>query len=382
MKPITLGASALVAIAAPLSAQVRMETGGGEARLDQLPATSLTSVGGSVDARFGRAHLQFNGNAEDHFGLGIAGVLSGGLHYRLTPGTWTVEVGPVSQAARGIGEQWAGTLGGEVRAERAFGVVTVHGGWQQGIARIASQQTSWHRPDFSAELRIGVVQLTTSWQSTVVQDSAMRVAPAFILDPRSDTLFRGNVQDIQDVTAKMALSLRGMSFSARVGRRYGASVVPQTWWEGHAAFKLNPIMSVTMRTGHLASDPVLRLRGGQYTTLGLRIDLLQRTERTESPSGAAATLTEIVRESADSIHLYFVLPATTREALLAGDLTEWRSLKLTRAADGRWEIALGATTGIYRINIRTNDGPWRVPPGLPATQDGFGTKVGLLVLDQ
>jgi hypothetical protein len=381
MKTIALATPALFLMAAPLCAQICMETGGGEARLDQLPATSLTAFGGSLDALLGHARVQFAGNADDHFGLGVAGKVSGSVHYRLNHGGWRIDAGPVSQAGRGIGEQWAGTLAGDLRAERDVGRVTVGAGWQQGVARAGSYQSSWHRPDVSAGLRIGSVLITTTWQSTVVQDSVLR-ATAFVLDPQADTMFRARVLDIQDVTARMAVTTAGVSLSARVGRRFGASIVPQTWWEGHAAFRLTPIMSVTMRTGHLASDPVLRLRGGQYTTLGLRLDLLPRTERVSRPVIPAAALAEIVRETSSTIHVFFVLPASTKAAKLAGDLTDWRSVNLVRAEDGRWEAVLDAKAGVYRMNIRTNDGPWRVPPGLPVTKDGFGAKVGLLVLEQ
>jgi hypothetical protein len=381
MKSMTLATPALFLLAAPLCAQIRMETGGGEARLDQLPATSLTALGGSLDALFGHTRVQFAGNADDHFGLGIAGKVSGSVHYRLNRGPWRIDAGPVSQAGRGIGEQWAGTLAGDVRAERDIGRVTVGGGWQQGLARAGSYQSSWHRPDVTAAIHVGVVQFTTTWQSTVVQDSVLR-ATAFVLDPQTDTMYRARVLDIQDLTARMAVNTSVVSLSARVGRRFGASIVPQTWWEGHAALRLTPIMSVIMRTGHLASDPVLRLRGGQYTTLGLRIDLLQRAEHVTRPAVTTIALAEIVRESSSTVHLFFVLPPSTKAAKLAGDLTDWRSVNLVRADDGRWEAVLDAKAGVYRMNIRMNDGPWRVPPGLPVTNDGFGAKVGLLVLDQ
>lgn len=383
MRPATPTTIALLVLAAPLHAQVRVETGGGESRLDELPATSLTSVAGWADGTFGRLRLQFSGTAEDHFGLGIAGMLSGGVSYRLSNGAWRVEIGPVSQAARGIAEQWAGTLAADVHASRDIGRLTVQAGWEHGVAQVRSQHAFWHRPDVTAEFRMGAVQLATSWQSTVVQDSTLLtsgVAP--MADARIDTLNRSSVRNIQDLTARMGLSAGGLSVTARIGRRFGAGTVPQTWWEGGASLRLTPIMSATLRTGRLAADPLLGLRGGRYSTLGVRLDLLQHNVRNASMTATAHAAAEIVRESETSVHLVFVLPPDAHRVSLTGDPTNWHPIALTRTEDGRWEITLPAKPGVFRLNVRVDNGPWRAPPGLPATDDGFGAKVGLLVLER
>ena len=52
----------------------------------------------------------------------------------------------------------------------------------------------------------------------------------------------------------------------------------------------------------------------------------------------------------------------------------------TRLADGRWEAWLDATPGLYRVNLRLDDGPWLAPPGMPSVDDDFGGRVGLLAL--
>jgi hypothetical protein len=77
-----------------------------------------------------------------------------------------------------------------------------------------------------------------------------------------------------------------------------------------------------------------------------------------------------------------MMPPGTRQVTLVSDLTEWRPVSLTRNEDGRWEVVLPAGAGVYRVNVSTNGGAWHVPPGLPATDDGFGAKVGLLVLER
>ena len=212
------------------------------------------------------------------------------------------------------------------------------------------------------------------------QDSVLNstgfLAPAALID----TLYRAQVRDIQDLGVRMTWSAGPLSLSARVGRRFGLNILPQTWWDGHAALHLTPIMSVTMRTGRLASDALLGLRGGQYTTLGLQLDLLQHARPADRHVAFAPA--EFLRESPATVHLFFVLPPGTRRATLLSDLTEWQAIDLTRSDDGRWEIVLHANAGVYRLNISTDGGPWRAPTGLPVTDDGFGTKAGLLVLDK
>jgi hypothetical protein len=363
----------------PLAAQLRVETGGGQAHLDQLPSSSLTALGGSLEALLGHARLQFAGNAEDHFGLGVAGLMSGGLHYQFTPAGWNIEAGPVSDVARGIGEHWVGTIAAELRASREIGRFTLHAGWQQGTT-LTGSPSSWHRPALGADLRFGAIQIGASWQATVAPDSVLNTTGFFAPLALLDTLYRAQVRDIQDLGVRMAWNAGPVSLSARVGRRFGLNILPQTWWDGHAALHLTPIMSVTMRAGRLASDALLGMRGGQYTTLGLQLDLLQRARPADRHVVFAAA--EFRRESPATVHLFFVLPPGTRRATLASDLTEWHAIDLTRSDDGRWEIVLRAPAGVYRLNISTDGGPWRAPMGLPVTDDGFGTKAGLLVLDR
>jgi hypothetical protein len=379
MRVVLLGTIAAFALAIPLPAQLRVETGGGQAHLDQLPSSSLTALGGSLDAVLGRTRFQFAGSAEDHIGLGMAGVMSGGLHYRFTPSGWNIEAGPVSDVARGLGENWAGTLAADLRAGRELGRLTLHAGWQQGIM-LTGSQSSWRRPSLGADLRFGAVQIGASWQNTVTQDSVLKTSGFFDPIGAVDTLYRAQIRDIHDVGVGLAWSTAALSFSARVGRRLGVNILPETWWDGHAVLHLTPIMSLKMQTGRMASDPLLGLRRGQYTTFGLQLDLLQRTRPTDHHAAFAPA--EFRRESPATVHLFFVLPPGTRRATLASDLTEWRSIDLTRGDDGRWEVVLQATAGVYRLNISTDGGPWRAPQGLPVTDDGYGTKAGLLVLDK
>jgi len=51
-----------------------------------------------------------------------------------------------------------------------------------------------------------------------------------------------------------------------------------------------------------------------------------------------------------------------------------------RAGRDEWRMAIAIAPGVHRVNLRVNDGPWSVPPGLTPVRDDFGGEVGLLVV--
>ena len=65
---------------------------------------------------------------------------------------------------------------------------------------------------------------------------------------------------------------------------------------------------------------------------------------------------------------------------IAGDFTEWQPVALSPAAPGLWHAAFSLPHGVHQINVRFDGGPWEVPSGLGAAEDGFGGRVGVLVV--
>jgi hypothetical protein len=67
---------------------------------------------------------------------------------------------------------------------------------------------------------------------------------------------------------------------------------------------------------------------------------------------------------------------------ITGDFTNWVPVRLTPASGpaAAWSVTLPINTGKYQMNIRTDGGPWTVPPGLLSMLDEFGGSVGLLVV--
>jgi hypothetical protein len=63
-----------------------------------------------------------------------------------------------------------------------------------------------------------------------------------------------------------------------------------------------------------------------------------------------------------------------------GDFTDWKPEPLIAVGNGRWTLSKALTAGVHHLNIRFDGGPWLVPSGVSAVDDGFGGRVGLLVV--
>ena len=66
---------------------------------------------------------------------------------------------------------------------------------------------------------------------------------------------------------------------------------------------------------------------------------------------------------------------------LAGDFTDWRPVPLDPWADGAWRTVLSIPSGLHRLAIRVDGGPWRAPPGLRPLTSEFGGEVAEIVVE-
>ena len=259
--------------------------------------------------------------------------------------------------------------------------------------------------------------------ATVTQQEGglwMRVGPL-----RASAVVRGTqVGEMQYTDAELAARWSagridaGVEGGVRGGDRVANSGSERRWASADAAVWLKPRLAVVAAVGRFLPDPTTSAIGGRFASLGLRLALrrppadelprilLPRTLRdARDASGAAPTVTPggigdsakpddelavagesaiaeslTVEETGDGrVVLRFALPGAA-SAELMGDLTDWQPVPLRRGPDGRWAITLAPPPGVHRLNIRTDDTPWRPPPGLTTVDDGFGGQVGLLVV--
>ena len=69
-----------------------------------------------------------------------------------------------------------------------------------------------------------------------------------------------------------------------------------------------------------------------------------------------------------------------RQVEIAGDWNGWERVPLSQDATGRWIVPVGLAPGVYRFNLRADGERWIVPEGVPQIDDGYGGRVGLLII--
>jgi hypothetical protein len=69
-----------------------------------------------------------------------------------------------------------------------------------------------------------------------------------------------------------------------------------------------------------------------------------------------------------------------RRAEVMGDFTDWNAISLTPAGTGRWTLPVALSPGVHHLNVRFDGGAWLVPSGAVAVDDGYGGRVGLIVV--
>jgi hypothetical protein len=157
-----------------------------------------------------------------------------------------------------------------------------------------------------------------------------------------------------------------------------------------ARWRLSPHFGASVGGGRYPADPVRGVVAARYASAGVRLSLSPTPRRPRSLAEALDdahpdTGTERVRLAATSESpgrwtLRVRAPQRTREVELTGDFTDWRPVHLVRVNDTVWEIVLPIESGLHRLNVRLNGGPWQAPAGLRTGEDEFGGTVGILVI--
>jgi 1,4-alpha-glucan branching enzyme len=69
-----------------------------------------------------------------------------------------------------------------------------------------------------------------------------------------------------------------------------------------------------------------------------------------------------------------------RTAEISGDFNQWTPVSLRETSDGVWEASVPIAPGTHRVNVRINGDRWTAPPGLPAVNDEFAGRVGIIIV--
>lgn len=149
----------------------------------------------------------------------------------------------------------------------------------------------------------------------------------------------------------------------------------ETWAGATAAVWVGPRAAVIFSGGQYSSDVMQGLPGGQFWSIGIRL-----TPRRSRPIPVSARAPIVyTSEAARAGSIAFELDGATRVEI-AGDWNSWERVPLSRDSTGRWIVPVGLAPGVYRFNLRVDDERWVVPEGVPTIDDGYGGRVGLLII--
>jgi hypothetical protein len=159
-----------------------------------------------------------------------------------------------------------------------------------------------------------------------------------------------------------------------------------------ARLALTRLVAAQIAVGEFAADPLRGSVPGRYVSAGLRLTFLDaattlraaderlRSElRLPAPLPADAPALEIAR-TAFGVRALTIRGVNADRIEIAGDFTDWEPVALARTGRLDWELPLTLAPGVYRLNVRIDGGPWRVPRGATPQRDEFGTMVGLVVV--
>lgn len=173
-----------------------------------------------------------------------------------------------------------------------------------------------------------------------------------------------------------------------------------TWGGGSAALWFGPHVALIAAGGSYPADYAQGLPAGTYVSLGLR--LASRRSGRDVPRPVAARVPEAQSVPSSVIDRWLLTPVVAtfdvdssgagqrtfrvrapgaRTVELIGDFTQWQAVRLGQLSDGSWSVTLPLGPGVYRMNVRVDNGPWGVPPGVPALTDDFGGVVGVLYIE-
>jgi hypothetical protein len=184
-----------------------------------------------------------------------------------------------------------------------------------------------------------------------------------------------------DAEATAGRRVGPMHLALSAGSRFGDHDQQRTWAFGTLTLPVRQHLGVSFSSGWRPTQPERAQAGGAFAKISVRIEV---STEPSMPTPIRAPLAEELSLSAmpllSGYRLRFIAGAA-QAVELKGDLTDWESRQLRKAADGVWELDVPAQPGVYRINIRIDQREWRVPHGLVAVPDGFGGMSGVLNLN-
>jgi hypothetical protein len=171
----------------------------------------------------------------------------------------------------------------------------------------------------------------------------------------------------------------------------GGSDSPSIAWGGASgAYWLRDYLAIVGAAGKYPADPAEGFSSGTYLSLGVRLATRRPTTRESLTRTAGEPLPPVAKPAETELHLQSAGDGRwtiTLQGILAkrvevmGDFTDWQPVPLDSSGEGRWSVTLPVAPGTHRMNLRIDEGPWTVPPDLPALKDEFSGVVALFTVE-
>ncbi|HYF38363.1 MAG TPA: glycogen-binding domain-containing protein [Gemmatimonadales bacterium] len=337
-----------------------------------LPSGGLAQFGGTMDLRSGPVAWD---KVEGGNPL-LNGEVAGSYRFRplngLRPellGRFGVSTGPDARAAMGYdlgvqlhttgGGMWlGGAIGAAGNGSSARALTRLEGGVRRSLG----------------PARIEVWLARTGFGGRIVSGGGLNQDSA----GTGDTLARRGVSEYTDVGSRVLLSLSRYEVGLALTRRIGGGFSRRSGWELSGTWWAAPNVGVVGATGHSLSQFGLSLPGGRFGTVGLRLAVGARSAA--APARQSSETRPVTPTLAVSHRRLTVHWAPARTAEVMGDFTDWEPRPLVPLGAGRWTLPAELTPGVHHLHVRFDSGPWLVPAGAAAVDDGFGGRVGLVVV--
>ena len=182
--------------------------------------------------------------------------------------------------------------------------------------------------------------------------------------------------------ANLVVSLSGgpIDLTAYGGLRQSSFEGPgwnESWAGATAAVWVHPRAALVLSGGQYSSDVLQGLPGGRFLSVGIRL-----TGRRARPIPISAPVPIVYTAEAARVGSIGFEVNGARQVEIAGDWNGWQRVPLSQDATGRWIVPVDLAPGAYRFNLRVDGEGWIVPEGVPQIDDGYGGRVGLLLISE
>jgi hypothetical protein len=233
---------------------------------------------------------------------------------------------------------------------------------------------------------IGTTALSLKYRSITFRDSTFNDTTGgwnyFNRERKfTDTTNVSRLQRWSDLEGRVDWAMGRLTLSAAMSGRAAVDSIPaMLWGRVGATMRVNSRLSLMSGAGTLPLPGPATARASRFATLGVRLSPAALL-RPPLPHGVRTSATAFaISPAASGGYTVTVRAPSARTVELSGDFTNWTPVALRETAPNVWQVTIPMTPGTHRVNLRVDGDSWAAPPGLPAVNDEFNGRVGLLVI--